>query len=175
MRRRAQARGIRPLPLHSARHTWATLALASGKSIRWVAEQLWHSDPALTLRVYAHVLREEEVGLSFADFSVSKRLYAAPLSDEGSGEARKYPERLAPPARLERATYGLGSCAGSRERAPGGPRGHSGWQSLAKRVLAGPRRSHRRSYRRPDPAVKSRPAPPSGNQTHAAGRRLRQR
>ena len=55
------------------------------------------------------MLREKEVDLSFADLSVSKRLYAAPLSDEGSGEAREYPERLAPPARLERATYGLGN------------------------------------------------------------------
>jgi len=29
---------------------------------------LGHADPALTLRVYAHALREEETDLSFADF-----------------------------------------------------------------------------------------------------------
>lgn len=56
LRRRAQAGGIRPLKLHSARHTWATLALASGKSIRWVADQPGDADPAMTLRVYAHAL-----------------------------------------------------------------------------------------------------------------------
>ncbi len=68
-RRRFQAEGIRPLKLHAARHTWATLALESGKSIRWVADQLGHADPALTLRVYAHALPEEERDLGFADFS----------------------------------------------------------------------------------------------------------
>ncbi len=40
--------GIRPLTLHSARHTWATLSLLAGKSIRWIAEKLGHSDPALS-------------------------------------------------------------------------------------------------------------------------------
>ena len=68
VRRRARKLGIRPLRLHCARHTWATQALYAGKSIRWVADQLGHSDPALTLRVYAHAMREEETDLSFADF-----------------------------------------------------------------------------------------------------------
>ncbi len=113
LRRRAQTKGIRPLRLHSARHTWATLALASGKSIRWVAEQLGHADPALTLRVYAHVLPEDEVDLSFADFSVSKRLYPAPASEDAHSESRNPPNFLAPPARLERATPGLGKRTGA--------------------------------------------------------------
>ena len=38
VRRRAQKQGVRPLKLHSARHTWATMALQAGKSVRWVAE-----------------------------------------------------------------------------------------------------------------------------------------
>ena len=65
LRRRAQAKGIRPLKLHAARHTWATLALQAGKNIRWVADPLGHADPALTLRVYAHAMREAEPDLSF--------------------------------------------------------------------------------------------------------------
>ena len=73
VRRRAQAFGVRPLRLHHARHTWATFALLSWKNIRWVSEQLGHADPAFTLRVYAHVLREDEVDLSFADFSSAGR------------------------------------------------------------------------------------------------------
>jgi integrase len=52
--------GIRPLELHSTRHTWATMALQAGKSVRWVAEVLGHGDPAFTLRVYAHAMREKE-------------------------------------------------------------------------------------------------------------------
>ncbi len=68
IRRDFAKHGIRPLTLHSARHTWATLALRAGKSIRWIADQLGHSDPALTLRIYAHVLPDEGEDLGFLDF-----------------------------------------------------------------------------------------------------------
>ena len=85
VRRRAKAAGIRPLKLHSTRHTFATHALRAGKSIRWVAAQLGHADPALTLRVYAHALREEESDLGFADFGTaldtSGRPQTAPASE----------------------------------------------------------------------------------------------
>ena len=36
IRRKAQAHGVRPLRLHDAHHSFASLALASGKSVRWV-------------------------------------------------------------------------------------------------------------------------------------------
>ena len=68
------------------------MALAAGKSVRWVADQLGHSSPMLTLKTYAHVMREEEVDLSFATFGDgAKRLYPAP-NEYGAGE------RLANPA-----------------------------------------------------------------------------
>lgn len=70
VRRRAQARGVRPLRLHCARHTYASLALASGKSVRWVADQLGHADPALTLRVYAHVIPNDEQDSRFSILEV---------------------------------------------------------------------------------------------------------
>ena len=70
VRRKAQKAGVRPLRLHCARHTFASLALAAGKSIRWVAEQLGHANPELTLRVYAHVLPSEGGDLTFKDFAV---------------------------------------------------------------------------------------------------------
>ena len=41
----------------------ATLALESGRSIRWVAKILDHSDRVLTLRTYAHVLEREDDGM----------------------------------------------------------------------------------------------------------------
>ncbi len=66
MRRAAQKKGVRPLRLHDARHTFASLALASGKSVRWVADQLGP-------RVDAHALREEEQDLGFLDFGGTKR------------------------------------------------------------------------------------------------------
>ena len=73
VRRKAQAKDIRPLRLHDARHTYASLALASGNSVRWVAAQLGHANPELTLRVYAHALREEESNLSLLDFGGARR------------------------------------------------------------------------------------------------------
>ena len=44
------------------------LALRAGKSIRWIAEQLGHWDPAITLRIYAQVLPDEGEDLGFLDF-----------------------------------------------------------------------------------------------------------
>jgi integrase len=60
LRRRAEKHGIRSLKLHATRHTWATLALQAGKSLRWVADQLGHADPGFTLRVHTHAMREDE-------------------------------------------------------------------------------------------------------------------
>ena len=85
VRRRAQKEGVRPFKLHCTRHTWASFALASGKSVRWVADQLGHASPMLTLRTYAHAIREEEADLAFADFGdpigSPGRPQTAPLPD----------------------------------------------------------------------------------------------
>ena len=61
------------------------MALESGKNIRWVADQLGHADPALTLRVYSHVMKSEEHDLSFAEFG-PKRPYTAPAEIEAGGD-----------------------------------------------------------------------------------------
>jgi len=80
------------------------MALAAGKSIRWVADQLGHSDPALTLRVYAHAMCDEETDLSFADFCGPRRPYTAPGVNEKSEEARNQLKRLARREGLEPPT-----------------------------------------------------------------------
>jgi integrase len=41
---------------HQLRHYYASVMLAGGISIKELAEYLGHSDPAFTLRVYAHML-----------------------------------------------------------------------------------------------------------------------
>jgi integrase len=41
---------------HDLRHTHASILLSSGHSLRAVSQRLGHSNPALTLRVYAHGL-----------------------------------------------------------------------------------------------------------------------
>ena len=77
--RRAQKQGVRPFVFHSTRHSYAALAIEEGRSIRWVAEQLGHADPAMTLRAYAHVLPREEEDRSFADFVPGTALYGTSL------------------------------------------------------------------------------------------------
>jgi integrase/predicted RNA-binding Zn-ribbon protein involved in translation (DUF1610 family) len=61
------------IPLHGLRHTYATLALASGINPRIVSARLGHATVALTLDVYSHVLPQ-------ADREAAERI-AALLSD----------------------------------------------------------------------------------------------
>jgi integrase len=50
-------RGVTP---HKLRHTYASVLIALGRDPRYVMEQLGHTDPKFTLRVYAHVMRFSE-------------------------------------------------------------------------------------------------------------------
>jgi integrase len=52
---------IRSNGFHVLRHTFASTLLDGGVSIRGVAAYLGHSDPAFTLRVYAHLMPDTEV------------------------------------------------------------------------------------------------------------------
>jgi integrase len=52
--------GLPRLTPHGLRHGAATLMVAKGVPMRHVAEQLGHKNPALTARVYAHVLPEAQ-------------------------------------------------------------------------------------------------------------------
>ena len=45
---------------HDLRHTAGTLALRQGVPLHTVSRMLGHSDPAMTLRRYAHVLEDME-------------------------------------------------------------------------------------------------------------------
>ena len=62
--RLAEERGLQPLPLgitpHKLRHTFASILVAIGRDPTYVMQQLGHTDPAFTLRVYAHVMRRSE-------------------------------------------------------------------------------------------------------------------
>jgi integrase len=46
--------------LHDLRHLHATTLLLSGVPVHVVAARPGHADPAITLRVYAHVIRSAE-------------------------------------------------------------------------------------------------------------------
>ncbi|MGH3262402.1 MAG: tyrosine-type recombinase/integrase, partial [Trebonia sp.] len=63
---RSVAPPARPLSharLHDLRHLHATTLLLAGVPVHVVAARLGHADPAVTLRVYSHVLREHAAGV----------------------------------------------------------------------------------------------------------------
>lgn len=60
--RLARAAKLPSTRLHDVRHTFATWLLQSGVPLRTVSELLGHSDPATTLRIYAHVLPGADAG-----------------------------------------------------------------------------------------------------------------
>ncbi len=73
---------------HDLRHTHATLLLKAGVPVHVVAARLGHADPALTLRVYAHVLQDQAVEVAGifaaaveAAGSSPEPLLAGPLAD----------------------------------------------------------------------------------------------
>ncbi len=45
--------------LHDLRHVHATTSLLAGVPVHVVAARLGHADPSVTLRVYAHVIRDQ--------------------------------------------------------------------------------------------------------------------
>jgi len=49
--------------LHDLRHLRATTLLLAGVSVHVVAARLGRADPAVTLRIYSHVLRELAAGV----------------------------------------------------------------------------------------------------------------
>ncbi|WP_338057940.1 tyrosine-type recombinase/integrase [Streptomyces abyssalis] len=42
--------------MHALRHFYASVLLDAGESVKAVSEYLGHADPAMTLRVYAHLM-----------------------------------------------------------------------------------------------------------------------
>ena len=56
----ARAAVLPRIRLHDLRHTYATLALATGINPRIVSGRLGHSTVALTLDIYSHVLPQAD-------------------------------------------------------------------------------------------------------------------
>ncbi|HEV7173559.1 site-specific integrase [Pedococcus sp.] len=70
----SQAKPMLPqMRLHDLRHVHATLLLKAGVPVHVVAARLGHADPAITLRVYAHVLRDQAVEVAQIFASVVDR------------------------------------------------------------------------------------------------------
>jgi integrase len=78
-------RGLTP---HKLRHTFASILIALGRDPRYVMEQLGHTDPKFTLRIYAHVMR-------FSDEDRA-RLKALAEGQVSAGIGSDVSERVAP-------------------------------------------------------------------------------
>ena len=57
---RLNGNGRPNLRFHDCRHTFASLLIAEGLNVVYVSHQLGHADPAITLRVYAHLFDAAE-------------------------------------------------------------------------------------------------------------------
>ena len=66
--------------LHDLRHLHATTLLLAGVPVHIVAARLGHADPAVTLRVYSHVLREHALGIGDISLRQSRLPLANPLA-----------------------------------------------------------------------------------------------
>jgi integrase len=106
-----------PLPharVHDLRHIHATTLLLAGVPVHVVAARLGHADPAITLRVYAHIIRSAETAAAevFArvwprppDAVVSKPVSKRPFPVRTLH--RKGPFTCEPPIGIEPMTYAL--------------------------------------------------------------------
>jgi integrase len=59
--------------LHDVRHWSATAAIGQGHDVRTVAGRLGHSNPAMTLRVYAHAFSSADVAVAVSLGEILKR------------------------------------------------------------------------------------------------------
>jgi integrase len=58
---------------HAVRHTYASMLIARGRDPAFVADQLGHASPAITLRVYAHLFRAVQQEQSDAGSPIVQR------------------------------------------------------------------------------------------------------
>lgn len=73
----ANDNSLKGVRFHDLRHAYATIALRNGVCVNAVAEALGHADPAMTLRVYSHVLPgQQREAADLIDAAIEKA-YAA--------------------------------------------------------------------------------------------------
>lgn len=84
--------------LHDLGHLHATLLLQAGIPVHVVAARLGHADPAITLRVYAHVLRDQAIEVAQIFASVvdhpelsGELLLADPLASDAVSDTAAQP------------------------------------------------------------------------------------
>jgi Phage integrase family len=102
-------RGQPPLPdgvtAHKLRHTFASILFVRGEDPPYVMAQLGHTDPAFTLRVYAHAMRRDEGDKERLKALVDGRewgLTGTTRPDEGPGPPDRHPTGTKKPPQARR-------------------------------------------------------------------------
>ena len=81
-----QASGLAFLTPHDLRHTAASLAIASGASVKHVQRMLGHKDAAMTLNVYASLFEDDLDAVSDRLDDAIRKAGAASLRTTASGD-----------------------------------------------------------------------------------------
>ena len=55
--RALESAGVERIRFHDLRHTYASLLIEQGENIKYIQTQLGHSNPTMTLNVYAHLMK----------------------------------------------------------------------------------------------------------------------
>jgi integrase len=55
-----KAAGANGVTFHEVRHSYASVLIRAGLSVRLVADRLGHADASMTLNMYAHLCRDDE-------------------------------------------------------------------------------------------------------------------
>ena len=72
--------GLKKIRFHDVHHRYASLLISQGENIKYIQVQMGHSNPTLTLNVYAHLMEDKNQGsarrLEGGIFSTSSRMVA---------------------------------------------------------------------------------------------------
>lgn len=120
LRRRAQVRGVRPLPFHSWRHTYVSWALAAGEDLAWIARQIGDRIDTMT-RNYAHLLAGTGSDHAFLSVQGTPARLLHPAATAGPAPAAPAVAGARRPRPGARARPRAGSASASRPSAPAAP------------------------------------------------------
>ena len=73
-----RAAGLRKVSFHALRHSYVSLLLSQGESIKFISRQVGHSSAKLTLDIYSHLLEgaQGEAMRRLGNDSLAVRSYA---------------------------------------------------------------------------------------------------
>jgi hypothetical protein len=84
--------------VHDLRHCFASMLIAAGADVDFGARQLGHANPAITLRVYAHLFDSEAQETRMRDALEARFGGNAVVTSEGKegGDTGTFPDRQRP-------------------------------------------------------------------------------